>query len=155
MTSDRPRSGNDEPGATELVPGRGKPGRGGGPGGHYWHVYAGGERAGYVFINVVDEPLLGRHASIQIFLNARARGLHIGRQAYRLACEQSGHGRVYAHMRASNVASRKAAQAAGFCVAERPGVAQLLMVWERHGAQGEQTGMDRSRASRGGTGPKA
>ena len=115
----------------ELVAAGGSPGRGGGAGGHYWHIFAQGERAGSVFINVVDEPPLGEHASIQIFLNKASQGHHIGRHGYRKAAEQSSYDRIYAHMRTSNVPSRRAAEAAGFRVVDRADVPQLLMVWER------------------------
>jgi RimJ/RimL family protein N-acetyltransferase len=109
--------------------GRGGVGRGSGPGGSYWHIYENEKRVGNVFINVIDEPPLGVHASIQIHINVDDRGKGIGRQAYRLACRQSGHPKVYAHMRKSNIASRRAAHHAGFrVVSETP---QLTLCWER------------------------
>lgn len=42
------------------------------------------------------------------------RGGQIGRIAYQYCCELSRHDVVYAHMRKSNTASRKAAEHAGF-----------------------------------------
>lgn len=111
--------------------GRGSPGRGGGHDGKYWHVHVGEERVGHVYLNVIDAEPVGVHASIQIQLNAASRGRGIGRVAYRLASEQSGHDVVYAHMRKSNVASRRAAEHAGFEVVEDPKVSQLLMRWIR------------------------
>jgi RimJ/RimL family protein N-acetyltransferase len=71
------------------------------------------------------------HASIQIHVNQAQRGRGIGRIAYREACEQSGHDRIIAHMRKSNVASQRAAAAAGFEVVEDPAIAQLAMAWRR------------------------
>lgn len=114
-----------------LVRGKGTKDRGGGPGGEYWRVDVDGHRAGVVFINLIDEPPLGRHASIQIFLNEKSQGRRIGRTAYRKACEASQHPVIYAHMRKSNTASRRAAEEAGFAAAETPGDAQLTMVWRR------------------------
>lgn len=114
-----------------LVRGRGTLGRGGGPLGEYWRIEAAGKRAGVVFINVVDEKPIGQHASIQIYLNNQSQGRQIGRVAYRKACEQSSHPVIYAHMRKSNVASRRAAEMAGFVVHETPGQPQLTMVWRR------------------------
>ncbi len=119
------------PDAVELLPGKGAKGRGGGPGGAYWHIHADGKRAGNVYINVIDEPPLGRHASIQIQLNKDQQGKGIGSVAYRLASEQSEHDEVYAHMAKKNIASRKAAAAAGYEVVEDERVRQLLMRWRR------------------------
>jgi len=118
-----------------LVPGKGSKGRGGGRGGAYWHIYVGEQRAGSVYINVIDEPLFGQHASIQIQVNARQRGQHIGRLAYRKACDQSEHNEVIAHMRKSNLASRRAAEAAGFQVVEDDSIPQLAMIWRREPKQ--------------------
>jgi RimJ/RimL family protein N-acetyltransferase len=97
-----------------LVRVKGGPGRGGGAEGEAWRIEANGKRAGTIFINIIDEPPIGRHASVQIFLNKASQGQGIGRVAYREACEQSAHDPVYAHMRKSNIASRRAAEAAGF-----------------------------------------
>jgi RimJ/RimL family protein N-acetyltransferase len=113
----------------QLVKGKGSKNRGGGLGGSYWHIYENEKRVGNVFINVIDEPPLGTHASIQIHINARCRGKGIGRAAYQLACTQSGHDEVFAYMRKSNLASRKAAEHAGFqVVSEHP---QLTMRWDK------------------------
>lgn len=120
-----------DPASVRLAPGKGSVGRGGDPGGHYWHIYAGEARAGYVYINVIDEAPFGKHASIQIHINQAQRGRGIGRLAYRAASEQSGHDRIIAHMRKSNVASQRAAAAAGFEVVEDPAIAQLAMAWRR------------------------
>ncbi|MCU1485588.1 MAG: hypothetical protein JWN67_2334 [Actinomycetia bacterium] len=88
-------------------------------------------RVGHVYINVIDQPGLGEHASIQIHLNKTEHGRGIGTIAYSLAVQDSGHDTVYAEMRKSNVASRRAAEKAGFEVVDDPARKQLLMVW-RH-----------------------
>lgn len=120
-----------EPSTVRLVAGKGSYEQGGGPDGHYWHVYTGETRAGYVYINVIDEPPFGRHASIQIHVNQTLRGRGVGKVAYRLACEQSRHDVVIAHMRKNNVASQRAAAAAGFVVVNDPTITQLAMRWTR------------------------
>lgn len=124
-----------EPGAVRLERGHGSTGRGDGAGGSYWHIYVDGKRAGHVYVTVWDKPPFGRHAEIQINLNKDQQGRRIGRVAYRLAAEQSGHDLVYAHMKKSNIASRHAAAAAGFEVADVPAqpgtVRQLSMRWQR------------------------
>ena len=120
-----------EPSTIRLVAGKGSPDRGGGPGGHYWHVYTGNTRAGHVYINVIDEEPFGKHASIQIQVNKSLQGRGVGKVAYRMACEQSRHDIVFAHMRKSNIASQKAAAAAGFVVVNDPAVSQLAMRWNR------------------------
>lgn len=125
----RPTRPPVDPAAVHLERGKGTKDRGAGPGGAYWHIYVDGTRAGHIYVNVIDEPPVGEHASIQIQVNAAQQGRGIGQVAYRVAAEDSGHQTVYAHMRKSNVASRKAAERAGFAVVDNPEVAQLLMKW--------------------------
>lgn len=115
----------------EIVATKGTPGKGGGPGGHSWVIMAGGERAGVIYINLIEEPPVGKHASIQIFLNQKSQGRGVGRVAYRLASEAGQYDEVYAHMRKANVASRRAAEEAGYVDVSPPGFTQLIMKWER------------------------
>ncbi|WP_453967304.1 GNAT family N-acetyltransferase [Bradyrhizobium elkanii] len=117
-----------------LVRTKGASGRGGGSGGEAWRIDAKGKRAGIVFINVIDEPPFGKHASIQIFLNQPHQGRKIGRTAYRKAAEASEHTTIYAHMRKSNIASRRAAEEAGFSDVTPSGHPQLIMMRQRAGA---------------------
>ena len=124
-----------------LLAGKGTAGHGAGAGGFYWHIEVEGKRAGNVFINMLNHPYYGTHPSIQIHINQAQRGRKIGRVAYGLACEQSGYEAVYAHMRKSNVASRRAAEEAGFVafddetlrraasVTNSP--VQMSMMWKR------------------------
>lgn len=114
-----------------LVEGTGTVKHGGGPGGRYWHIYVGEERAGYIYINIITDESFGKHPSIQIFINKSDRGKQIGRVAYRLACEQSAYDTIYAHMRKSNLGSMRAAEEAGFTVVKRKALPQLSMVWRR------------------------
>jgi hypothetical protein len=114
-----------------LVQLAGTPGKGAGSGGEKWRIDYQGKRAGEVFINVIDDELLGTHASVQIFLNLKSQGLGIGRIGYKKACELSQHAVIYAHMRKSNLASRKAAEAAGFKDATPTGAVQLVLRWQR------------------------
>jgi len=58
----------------------------------------------------------------------------IGRLAYRLAADASGYSEIWLHMRRSNIASRKAAEHAGFAVVDVPGRRQLMMRWRRSGS---------------------
>jgi RimJ/RimL family protein N-acetyltransferase len=119
------------PDQIRLVEGKGSKDRGGGPGGGYWHIHVDDRRVGTVYVNVIDEPPIGRHASLQIHINKPDQGRKIARVAYRLASEASGHDMVFAHMRKSNIASRKAAEAAGYEVVDDDRVRQLLMRWRR------------------------
>ncbi|MGN7741526.1 GNAT family N-acetyltransferase [Pseudomonas sp. 22526] len=105
--------------------------RGGSPGGEAWIILAEGKRAGTAYINMVEDPVRGRHASFHVFLNRPSQGRQIGRAAYRLCCTESQHDVIYAHMRKSNIASRKAAEYAGFSDASTPDDTQLVMVWHR------------------------
>jgi RimJ/RimL family protein N-acetyltransferase len=122
-----------EPQNVRLVVGKGSPAKGGGAGGHYWHIYTGEKRVGNVFINIVEDAILGKHASIQIHVNQQERSRGIGSVAYQLAAEQSGYNDVYAVIAKKNVASQKAARNAGFKELEDVEFPQILMVWNRHG----------------------
>ena len=116
-----------DPEKVRLVAKPGGEGKGAGPGGEYWDVMADDARAGEVFVNVIDEPPVGRHASLQIFLNTDRLGAGIGRVAYRKAAEASAHEILHLHMRKSNHASRLAAEAAGFEDVTPPGARQLIL----------------------------
>ncbi len=111
----------------ELRRGGGSRAKGGMPGGFFWHIYHQNALAGNVFVNCDGETGL---ASIQIFLNRKSQSRGIGRIAYRLACEESKYSEVYAFMRRSNIASFRAAVAAGF--GEVPSqFGQVTMIWKR------------------------
>src|SRR4051794_29104606 len=73
----------------KIAPTKGRRGKGGGPGGHSWVIMDGGKRAGVIYINFIDEPPVGKHASIQIFLNQKSQGRGVGRVAYRMTSEAS------------------------------------------------------------------
>lgn len=115
-----------------------KPGsreRGGGPGGEAWVIFAEGRRAGMAYINIVDDALRGRHASFHVFLNRPSQGRQIGRATYQYCCRNSQYDVIYAHMRKSNLASRRAAEYAGFAEATLAGDSQLVLVWHRGAPQ--------------------
>lgn len=120
-----------DPAEVRLIEKPGPKDKGDGPGGEYWDVTVAGQRAGEVFVNVIDEPPLGRHASLQIFLNVDQQGKGVGRVAYQMAAEASRHDRIYLHMRKSNLASKLAAEAAGFADASPEGITQLILRRER------------------------
>ncbi|HBF31830.1 GNAT family N-acetyltransferase [Rhizobium sp.] len=115
----------------EIVGTKGTKGRGGGSDGEAWRIELNGKRAGQVFINLIDQPPIGKHASIQIYLNLASQGRGIGRLCYRWACERSRYDVIYAHMQKSNVASARAAEKAGFVDETSAQERQKLMVWRR------------------------
>jgi hypothetical protein len=119
------------PGTVRLERGTGSPGRGGGHGGQYWHVFEADRRAGRIWIDQADDTNLGPYASLTIELNQSSRGRGIGRLAYCLAVEASGYDEIWLHMRKSNIASRNAAEHAGFVKVDIPGQRQLTMRWRR------------------------
>jgi len=123
------------PGDVTLVRTKGTAERGGGPGGEAWTIMCGETRAGRVFINWIDEPPIGQHASVQIYLNRQSQGRGIGRVAYRLASHESQYETIYAHMRKSNVASQRAASAAGYSEISLPNYNQHLMRWTAGGQE--------------------
>ena len=92
----KPKAVKPKPAAERVNPAditlervKGTPEKGGGEGGEAWRILRDGKKAGDVFINVIDEAPLGRHPSIQIFLNQKSQGQGIGRIGYRLASEAS------------------------------------------------------------------
>lgn len=124
----KPREGEMvQNGDVELRRGRGSHVKGGMSGGSFWHIYHQDTRAGSVFVNYDGET---GQASVQIFLNRKSQSRGIGRIAYRRACEECGHSEVYAFMRRNNIASLRAATAAGFREVP-PHTAQVTMVWKR------------------------
>lgn len=114
-----------------LKPGKGTKTSGGGAGGHYWSIFANDKRAGKVFINLIDEEPLGKHPSLQIFLNKNSQGKHIGRYAYSQACLLSQYDTIYAHMSKRNISSIKSAIAAGFIEVFAGMTKQVIMQWTR------------------------
>lgn len=101
------------------------------PDNYFWNIFFRQQRAGKVSIDLIDEPHLGRHASIQIFLNKASQGKHIGRIAYAKACTLSHYDVVYASMRRNNIASYRSAQAAQFREIKNKTYKQCVMRWVR------------------------
>lgn len=124
----RPRASED---GLDLVPTKGTRGRGGGANGEAWRIEWNGKRAGQVFINLIDQPPVGKHASIQIYLNLVSQDRGIGSLCYQWACERSQYDVIYAHMQKSNIASARAAEKAGFFDETSAQDRQKLMVWRR------------------------
>jgi hypothetical protein len=115
--------------AEDVILKQGKGGRetGGMPGGFFWHIFHQSVRAGKVFINYDKDT---DKADIQIFINRKSQGKGIGRIAYKKACEESKYSKIYASMRKDNIASIKAAVAAGF--QEIPSTSgQMAMLWQK------------------------
>jgi RimJ/RimL family protein N-acetyltransferase len=96
----------------------------------YWHIHNAGKRAGHVSIDCRESQGRPKDASIDIFLNKQSRGRGIGTIAFRQACELSGLPEVFASIRKSNVASRIAAQRAGFVPLHDEPSGELLMIWK-------------------------
>ncbi|MBY5721792.1 GNAT family N-acetyltransferase [Rhizobium leguminosarum] len=129
-----PRVARREPVAANqvvLVRTPGTKGRGGGRDGEAWRIEVNGKRCGTVFINLIDTPPLGLHASLQIYLNLANQGRHIGQIAYAKAARASRYDTIYAHMQKANIASARAAEQAGFVDATAPQERQKVMVWRR------------------------
>ncbi|ODR87860.1 hypothetical protein ABT47_03260 [Shewanella xiamenensis] len=115
----------------DLISTSGMRHKGGGPGCEAWVIMVDGNRAGTAYINVLDDPIRGLHPSFHVFLNRPCQGREIGRIVYQRCCLLSQYDVIYAHMRKSNTASRKAAEHAGFIDVTDRGDSQLVMVWRR------------------------
>lgn len=118
----------------ELVEGSGGPKTGGGPRGHYWHIRHHSNRAGRAYINYHETESGDSRPSITVELNERSRGHGIGTIVFRKACELSQYDEVFASVRKSNIASRKALERAGFRPVENWKGSELYLVWKRHGS---------------------
>lgn len=120
-----------DPASVILKPGKGTGRTGGGPGGRYWHVYVGNQRAGRAYINWHASGEELPHASITLELNIAFRGRGIGSFAFRRASELSGYNEVFATLRKENIASRHALERAGFVADPSWSGLQLRLVWRR------------------------
>lgn len=128
MRSAEPRVSEDE---VSFLPGKGTPGKGSEPGGHYWHLYVRGVRAGRAYINYHESTEGEPRPSITVELNRPSRGRGIGTIAFRKAAELSGYDRVFAAVAKKNIASHTALERAGYKpVAGWTGLG-LYLVWER------------------------
>jgi hypothetical protein len=110
-----------------LKRGRGASNTGGMAGGYFWHIYYKAERAGKIYVNYNKST---KQADIQIFINQKSQGQGIGRIAYRKACEESKYTEIYATMRKNNIASIRAASAAGFTMIPSA-THQVAMLWSQ------------------------
>jgi RimJ/RimL family protein N-acetyltransferase len=99
---------------------------------YHWHIYLGNERVGRAIIHWVDLDSFAPHASITVELYIKNRGRGIGTIVFRRACELSQYNEVYASIRKSNIASRIAAERAGFKPVENWEGRELFMVWRRN-----------------------
>src|SRR3546814_14549760 len=78
-----------QPDQVRLVPAKGTPGRGGGPGGEAWRIEVEGARAGVVFIIRIDAEPVREHASSQIYPTKPRQGRRIGADTLRQEHEAS------------------------------------------------------------------
>lgn len=126
-----------DPEQVQLVRTKGTKGRGGVPDGEAWRIELDGKRCGTVFINLIDEPPIGKHASLQIYLNKASQGRKIGRLGYAQAVALSKYDTIYAHMQKANIASARAAEEAGFVELDQHTHRQKVMVWRRNSSTQE------------------
>jgi RimJ/RimL family protein N-acetyltransferase len=96
-----------------------------------WQLLHQGRRAGTVSILCYEENGQVVKGSIDVQLNAKSRGRGIGTIAFRRASELSGLPEVFACIRKNNIASRIAAERAGFKPTVDQPSAELNMVWRR------------------------
>ena len=68
MLSMKKKADTTIPSSIQLIEGKGRKSSGAE---FYWHIYSDNIHAGQVYINFVDDPILGKHHSIHIFLNKK------------------------------------------------------------------------------------
>lgn len=96
-----------------------------------WHVNYEGKRAGKVTIQYNENDRKAEKGSIYVHLNKASRGRGIGTIAFRRASEMSGSDEVTATIAKKNIASRIAAERAGFAEAGRAASGELVLKWRK------------------------
>ncbi|SRR5258708_1045939 len=114
-----------------LVEGKSKKKSGGDVERQYWHIYCGDQRVGRVFIDWIATESREGDAAITVEINSKFRGRGVGTIVFRRACELSRYDEVFADIRKSNIASRIAAERAGFEELENKKGSGIKMVWHR------------------------
>jgi RimJ/RimL family protein N-acetyltransferase len=98
---------------------------------HYWHIFFQNQRAGRVYITYVPTDDEFEHAAITVEINKQLRGRGIGTIVFRRAAELSQYDEVNADIRKSNIASRIAAERAGYREVDSKKGGSLRMIWRR------------------------
>lgn len=98
---------------------------------HYWHIFFQDQRAGRVYITSVISDDKATQGAITVEINKQLRGLGIGTIVFRRAAELSQYDEVVADIRKSNMASRIAAERAGFKEIDNRKGTGLKMIWHR------------------------
>jgi RimJ/RimL family protein N-acetyltransferase len=97
----------------------------------YWHIRVDASEVGHAYVDIIPAEGRDQRASVTVLLNAKSRGLGIGTIAFRRAAELSGCDKVYAIIAKLNVASRVAAQRAGYQPIPDQPSGQLTLIWEK------------------------
>ena len=80
---------------------------------------------------IASDPVHGKHGSLDIKVNESQRGKHIGRFAIKEALKNTSFSKVVANLRKSNLASKKALEAAGFSEVKHATIKQLCLVFNK------------------------
>lgn len=97
----------------------------------YWHAYAGTNRIGYVYISQSTNEPLGKHHSINVFINKAFQRKGYGTEVFKQASLLSGYPVLYAHSSKSNVGSYRAALKAGYKEIAGEDFRQRVMKWKK------------------------
>lgn len=96
-----------------------------------WKIEVDGNACGFVKFHPKLDQVFKSHVSVDFQVPKPKQGKHIGRIALQQAIESSAYSIFVAHLRKSNIASKKALEAVGFQECENPESKQLTMIFRK------------------------
>ncbi|WP_194847133.1 hypothetical protein [Candidatus Neptunochlamydia vexilliferae] len=96
-----------------------------------WKILYDGKSAGYVKFYFKEDDVFQKHVTIDFKVPIPLRGRHIGRIALAKAIDKSTYTIFVAHLRGSNVASKRSLESIGFVLFDYPGSRQLCLLYKK------------------------
>ena len=96
-----------------------------------WKIIVNGTSSGFVKFKPKIDGIFKKYVTVDFLIPKAKRGKHIGRIALAKAIKSSIHSIFVAHLRKSNIASKKALISVGFVQHDYPGNKQLCMVFKK------------------------
>lgn len=98
-----------------------------------WRIEYEGKTCGKIKFIPKSDHFFKKHVTVDFQIQSSLRGKHIGRIALNKAISSSTHSLFVAHLRKSNLPSKKALEAAGFQEIKHPESKQLCMYLKKLG----------------------
>jgi len=96
-----------------------------------WRIQVDGKACGFVKFHPKIDQVFKSYVSVDFQVPKPQQGKHIGRIALQQAIESSAYSIFVAHLRKSNIGSKKALDAVGFQECENPDSKQLTMIFRK------------------------